>query len=169
VDLDDASGPALCDAVSLNLRFGLLFSAIPSCVTQDRWSTQALPADPGSPQRVKGTFEAAKCKITEERTANMLRKFLLTAPLSVNAAEPAAASAPAAALSTSTTSIGTLLDNPTTKAIVTKYLPDLVSNPQIEMARGMTLKQIQSYSSDTVTDEVLGKIDAELAKLPVQK
>ncbi len=107
----------------------------------------------------------------------MLRKFLLaatfaaaiTAPLSVNAAEPASVSAPAAALSTSTTSIGTLLDNPTTKAIVTKYLPELVSNPQIEMARGMTLKQIQSYSSDTVTDEVLEKIDAELAKLPVQK
>ena len=107
----------------------------------------------------------------------MLRKFLLaatfaaaiTAPLSVNAAEPAAISAPVAALSTSTTAIGTLLDNPTTKAIVTKYLPDLVRNPQIEMARGMTLKQIQSYSSDTVTDEVLEKIDAELAKLPVQK
>jgi len=105
----------------------------------------------------------------------MLRQILIVgsfalavaAPLSVSAAEPAAASAPA--FSTSTSSIGFLLDNPATNAILTKYLPDLVSNPQIEMARGMTLKQIQSYSSDTVTDEVLAKIDADLAKLPASK
>lgn len=107
----------------------------------------------------------------------MLRQILIAAtfalavaaPLSVGAAEPAAASAPAASFSTSTSSIGTLLDNTATKAILAKYLPDLVSNPQIEMARGMTLKQIQSYSADTVTDEVLAKIDVDLAKLPVQK
>ena len=37
------------------------------------------------------------------------------------------------------------------------------------MARGMTLKQIQSYSADTVTDDVLAKIDADLAKIPASK
>lgn len=107
----------------------------------------------------------------------MLRPFLavgmfaaaLATPVLVNAAEPAAASASAAAYSTSTSSIGTLLDNPATKAILIKYLPDLVSNEQIEMARGMTLKQIQSYSADSVTDDVLAKIDADLAKVPAQK
>lgn len=90
-----------------------------------------------------------------------------TAP--VSAAEPVAASAPAAAYSTSTSSIGTLLQNSATKAILVKYLPDLVSNPQIEMAQGMPLKQIQSYSSDMVTDEILAKIDADLARIPAQK
>jgi hypothetical protein len=34
-----------------------------------------------------------------------------------------------------------------------------------EMARGMTLKQIQPYASDTVTDEVLKNMDAEFAAL----
>lgn len=91
--------------------------------------------------------------------------FAVAAPLSVSAADPAAAPA----FSTSTSSIGTLLDNSATKAILAKYLPDLVSNPQIEMARGMTLKQVQSYSADTVTDAVLAKIDADLAKVPAQK
>jgi hypothetical protein len=65
----------------------------------------------------------------------------------------------------SSTPIGDLLDNPATKAVLVKYLPDLVSNPQIEMARGMTLKQVQSYSSDSVTDELLAKIDADLQKI----
>lgn len=93
----------------------------------------------------------------------------VAAPLWVSAAEPASAIASAGGFSTSTSSIGTLLDNPATKTILSKYLPDLVSNPQIEMARGMTLKQIQTYSSDTVTDEVLAKIDADLAQVPAQK
>lgn len=95
--------------------------------------------------------------------------FAVAAPAWTSAAEPTAASASAGTFSTSTSPIGTLLDNPAASAILSKYLPDLVSNPQIEMARGMTLKQVQTYSSDTVTDEVLAKIDAELAKIPAQK
>lgn len=83
-------------------------------------------------------------------------------------AAPAATATAAAAYSTSTSTIGDLLDNPATKAILVKHVPDLVSNAQIEMARGMTLKQIQSYSSDSVTDEVLAKIDADLAKIPAK-
>jgi hypothetical protein len=71
----------------------------------------------------------------------------------------------ASTYSSSSTPIGDLLDNPATKAVLVKYLPDLVSNPQIEMARGMTLKQVQSYSSDSVTDELLAKIDADLQNI----
>ncbi|MFK4874898.1 hypothetical protein [Novosphingobium sp. ZW T3_23] len=103
----------------------------------------------------------------------MLRQFMAVgACLSAICLSPQVVAAPAgaeaataAAYSTSTTSIGDLLDNPSTKAVLVKHLPDLVSNPQIEMARGMTLKQIQSYSSDSVTDEVLAKIDADLQKI----
>jgi hypothetical protein len=42
-------------------------------------------------------------------------------------------------------------------------------NPQIEMARSMTLKQIQGFAGDAITDEVLAKVDADLAKLPARK
>ena len=79
------------------------------------------------------------------------------------------AATPAAAYSTGATEIGTLLDNPDTKAVLQKHLPGFVGNSQIDMARTMTLKQIPGFAGDAVTDEVLAKIDADLAKLPAGK
>ena len=79
------------------------------------------------------------------------------------------AAMPAAAYSTGATDIGTLLDNPETKAVLQKHLPGFVGNSQIDMARSMTLKQIQGFVGDAVTDDVLAKIDADLAKLPARK
>ncbi|OCC22669.1 hypothetical protein MB02_15770 [Croceicoccus estronivorus] len=77
-----------------------------------------------------------------------------------------AGDATAAHYSTSTTTIGTLLDDPAAKAIVEKNIPGMTTSAQIDMARGMTLKDIQQYSSDQVTDAKLAAIDAELAELP---
>ena len=48
-------------------------------------------------------------------------------------------------------------------------MPGFSANPQIDMARSMTLKVIQSYAADTITDEALVKVDADLAKLPIKK
>lgn len=79
------------------------------------------------------------------------------------AAEPAAAKA--TKLSTGETLIGDLLDNETAKVILDKHLPGFTTNPQISMARGMTLKAIQQFSPADVTDERLAAIDADLAKL----
>jgi hypothetical protein len=81
------------------------------------------------------------------------------------AVDPPAAAAPAAKLSTSTSTIGDLLDNPAAKAVLMKHVPALAGNAQIEMARSMTLKQIQSYAGDSLTDEVLAKIDLDLAAI----
>lgn len=82
-----------------------------------------------------------------------------------------AADAPVVAsqkLSTSETTIGDLLDNPAAKAILQKHIPQLVSTPQIDMARAMTLKAVQAYASDMISDETLAKIDSDLAKLPTK-
>ncbi len=81
---------------------------------------------------------------------------------------PAPAAAPAPAYTVADTDIGTLLDNPATKAILDQHMPEFSANPQIDMARGMTLKAIQAYAADKITDEALAKIDADLAKLPVK-
>jgi hypothetical protein len=84
---------------------------------------------------------------------------------------PAAAPASAAAAThytTAETTIGTLLDDPAAKAILVKYIPQLATSTQIDMARGLTLKQIQSYAADMLTDETLGKIDWDLSKLPAK-
>lgn len=89
----------------------------------------------------------------------------LPAAQPVLAADPQVAAAPAAAYSTASTDIGTLLDNPQTRAVLDKHLPSFAGNPQIAMARAMTLRQIQSFASDMLTDEVLARIDADLAAI----
>jgi hypothetical protein len=111
----------------------------------------------------------------------MLRSILSVALIAVVSlgsssmviAAEAADNAPAApvptAYSSAQTDIGTLLDNSATKAILEKHAPQLLANTQIEMARAMTLKQIQSYASDMITDEVIAKIDADLATISPKK
>jgi hypothetical protein len=93
------------------------------------------------------------------------------APVAVSAAEPVAAAATAApaAYSVAETSIGTLLDDAASKAIVDKHIPGFSTNPQVEMARGMTLKAIQSFAADVLTDEAFAKIDADLLLLAAKK
>ena len=83
---------------------------------------------------------------------------------------PAPAATPAApAYTVADTDIGTLLDDPAAKAILDKNIPGFTANPQIDMARSMTLKAVQAYAADKLTDEALAKVDADLAKLPAKK
>lgn len=67
------------------------------------------------------------------------------------------------------TEIGTLLDDPAAKAVLDKHIPGFSANEQIDMARSMTLKMVQQYASDKVSDQALNAIQADLAKLPVKK
>ena len=76
--------------------------------------------------------------------------------------------ADAKVMSTAETTIGDLLANPDSKAIVDKYMPGFSGNPQIEMAKGTTFKQIQQFAPDQIKDELLAKIDADLTKLPAK-
>ena len=76
--------------------------------------------------------------------------------------------ADAKVMSTTETTIGDLLANPDSKAIVDKYMPGFSGNPQVEMAKGMTFKQIQQFAPDQIKDELLAKIDADLTKLPAK-
>ena len=104
-----------------------------------------------------------------------MRAFLLAAMVAVSApamvfaqATPPAPAAPAAAggYSVTDTDVGTLIDNPDTKAVLDKHLPGFSSNDQVAMARSMTLKGLQQYAPDTFTDKTLGEIQADLDKLP---
>ncbi len=93
-----------------------------------------------------------------------------TAPaLAADTAATAAVSTAKPAFSTADSDIGTLIDNPVTKAVLMKYMAELVSSPQLDMARAMTLRQIQGYAPDKITDDMLGKIDADLAAVPAPK
>jgi para-nitrobenzyl esterase len=93
-----------------------------------------------------------------------------TKPTQKSAAPPATtASAPvtqsAWKYTTSDTPIGELLDDPKARAVLEQNIPGLTTSSQIDMARGMTLKGIQPYAVDTITDAVLANIDAAFAAL----
>lgn len=92
------------------------------------------------------------------------------APAPAPAASTAAPStlpgaAEAATFKTDATTVGDILDNPAALAVAKAHLPAMFGNDQIEMARGMTLKALQQYASDSVTDTVLVAIDADFAGL----
>jgi hypothetical protein len=85
-----------------------------------------------------------------------------------------AAAAPAAevakpAFTSANTTVGDILDNAEAKAIVEKHMPGFSSHPQIEMARGFSLKAVQAFQPDQITDELLAKIDADFAALAAAK
>ena len=93
----------------------------------------------------------------------------IVAPAMSAFAQPAlAAAASAARYSTSATEISALLDDPTARAVLVKHLPEIAQSEQIEMVRGMTLKDVQQFSPDRITDKTLAEIDADLAKLPAK-
>ena len=62
------------------------------------------------------------------------------------------------------TALGTLLDDPASRAIVARYAPVIIDHPQLQMARSLTLVQLQGFAGDILTDPVLGSIDAALRK-----
>jgi hypothetical protein len=98
----------------------------------------------------------------------MLRSIILAGLLSVTAVPAVAAEASVPAYSVESTTIGDLLDNAAAKAVLDKHLPGFSTNPQIEMARTMTLKQVQGFAPDQFKDELLAKINADLAALPAK-
>jgi para-nitrobenzyl esterase len=73
------------------------------------------------------------------------------------------AAAQAAAYSVKST-VGELLDNPETKAVLNKYIPEVVSDARIDQGRGFPLEGITQYVP-TLTPEMLARIDADLAKV----
>ena len=90
---------------------------------------------------------------------------ILSASMTVPVVFAQQAATPAAGkMSSSTTTLGELLDNPASKAVLAKYVPVLTQGGQVDQARPMTLKALQPYMPD-LSDDTLGKIDADLAQI----
>ncbi len=67
-------------------------------------------------------------------------------------------------LSVETPPIGEIVDDPAAKRIPDTYIPGLSKNPQIDMARGMTLRHAQGYAPDLVPEDARVKIEADFGK-----
>ena len=63
------------------------------------------------------------------------------------------------------TTLGTLLDNPQTKAMLDQHVPGLSTHPQISLGRDMTIRAVMPYSGGVVTEERVLALEAALARL----
>ena len=89
------------------------------------------------------------------------------APALAQAAKPAApaAAAPAAAKKFSVEStVGDLLNNPAAKAVLVKYIPEVVADPNLQMGLELPLTGIVQYVPQ-LTPDMMAKIDADLKKI----
>lgn len=73
--------------------------------------------------------------------------------------------APATAKFNLDTPIETLAADEKAKAVLMADLPDLLPHPSYEMFKGMSLRQVQPYSEGKITDEVLAKVETDLAAI----
>jgi para-nitrobenzyl esterase len=90
----------------------------------------------------------------------MIRPLAVALALTLTSA--AAAQTPAYTVQAST--IGELLDNPDTKAVLNRHIPQVVAHPQINEGRPMTLPQIVEYVPE-LTPDLLARINADLAAM----
>jgi para-nitrobenzyl esterase len=80
-----------------------------------------------------------------------------------------AADAPAAHYSVATTLVGTMLDDPAANALLQKMIPTVYANELFKTSgRELTLKAIQQYEPEALSDENLAKIQAEFDKIPAK-
>ncbi len=67
------------------------------------------------------------------------------------------------------TPVGKLLDDPAANAILKKMIPTVYANDMFQtQGRTLTLKAIQQYEPDALSDENLAKIQAEFDKIPAK-
>ena len=93
----------------------------------------------------------------------MIRKLLAAAAVATLMLSPVAL-AQEAKYSTTKQTIGELVKNEKTKAVMTKHLPDLVANPQLEQGYEMKFPDIVQYVPE-LTPEKLKAVDEDLAKV----
>lgn len=82
---------------------------------------------------------------------------------------PAVAADAAAHYSVETTLVGKMLDDPAANALLAKLIPTVYANEQFKTSgRELTLKAIQQYEPEALSDANLAKIQAELNKIPAK-
>jgi hypothetical protein len=75
----------------------------------------------------------------------------------------------AARYSVESTLVGKMLDDPEANALLKRMIPTVYANEMFQsMGRDLTLKAIQQYEPEALSDANLAKLQAELDKLPAK-
>jgi succinyl-CoA synthetase alpha subunit len=88
----------------------------------------------------------------------------MTAPALADDTATTAATTTAAAFSTDT-AIEALMADERAKAVVTKHIPGLDQHPAYEQFKTLSLKALAPFSQGLISDELLGKIETDLAAI----
>lgn len=100
------------------------------------------------------------------RHAFVAAAIVMTAAMPAVAQTAAPAAAPAAAAKFSLdTPIQDLVANEKAKAVLDADMPGLSAHPQFEMFKSMSLRQLQPMSGGSITDDVLKKVETDLATI----
>jgi hypothetical protein len=87
-------------------------------------------------------------------------------PVQIAAAQPGK-------YSVTTTRMGVLLGDPDAKAVLAKYVPQLIDSQDLQQATSMSLKDMQmalsAYAPDLLSDKVLAQIQTDFNNLPPKK
>ena len=89
----------------------------------------------------------------------------LATPALAQDAAPAASAPAAAAKFNLDTPIEQLVANEKAKTVLDADMPGLSAHPQYEMFKTMSLKQLQPMSGGSISDEVLKKVETDLATI----
>ncbi|MCW3847078.1 hypothetical protein OF829_07490 [Sphingomonas sp. LB-2] len=89
--------------------------------------------------------------------------FAQTGPAPASA--PVAAAPAVAAKFNLDTPIETLAADEKAKAVLTADLPDLLPHPMYEQFKGMSLRQLQPMSQGALSDELMKKVETDLAAI----
>ena len=80
-----------------------------------------------------------------------------------------ASAKPAEHYSATTTVVSKLLDDPAAVEVLKRLIPTVYGNPMFQQdGRGLTLKDIQQFEPDALSDANLAKIQAEFDKFPAK-
>ncbi|MEO8811400.1 MAG: hypothetical protein ABI376_00615 [Caulobacteraceae bacterium] len=104
------------------------------------------------------------------RAIAALCAFTIVSGLAASALAQTAAPAPIAATagkaSVETTTIGDLLANPSSKAVIQKDYPELIAYPGLDQIKGMTLRGVSAYPEAKLDDTRLKSIQTDLNAAP---
>jgi hypothetical protein len=96
---------------------------------------------------------------------NFLMAALTTLAMSLASTLALAESAPSKGAYSTESTVGELVANEKSKAVLKKYVPELVDSPNMAMIESMSLKDLSAFPQANLNEEKLSKIQTELSQI----
>ena len=109
-------------------------------------------------------------RIQALKLAGLLAAAFLAAVPTLAVAQEATTSQPAAHYSVDETLVGKLLEDPAAVEILKRLIPTVYANEMFQtLGRDLTLRAIQQYEPEALSDANLARIQAEFDKIPAKE